>query len=90
MKETLCFNVDFTNCPQIHDKDGWELAVAILNRLDQPPEGGRKILDLLDTLELHDEVRVDKVLGVCDAFELTEQRRSIAEVCSPFFLLAIC
>ncbi|CAK3764789.1 Hypothetical predicted protein [Lecanosticta acicola] len=65
--------------PTIDGKEGWEFAVAVLNRLDQASDGQRQISELLDTIDLEDEARVDKVLSVCDAFFLTEQRRSIAE-----------
>lgn len=50
-----------------------------MNRLDQATDAQRQISDLLDGIELENEERVDKVLGVCDEFSLTEQRRGIAE-----------
>lgn len=65
---------------QVQDREGWELAVAVLNRLDQSQDAGNKIAELLDRLELVEETRVDKVLQVCDELGLAEQRRSLAEV----------
>ncbi|KAK4503610.1 hypothetical protein PRZ48_004525 [Zasmidium cellare] len=64
---------------QIGDREGWELAVAVLNRLDQSQDAGQKIRQLLERLELNEESRVDKVLQVCDELGQAEQRRGIAE-----------
>ncbi|KAF2169219.1 hypothetical protein M409DRAFT_52490 [Zasmidium cellare ATCC 36951] len=64
---------------QVGDREGWELAVAVLNRLEQSQDAGKKIGELLDRLELTEEARVDKVLQVCDELGQTEQRRGIAE-----------
>ncbi|KAK1016732.1 hypothetical protein LTR54_003411 [Friedmanniomyces endolithicus] len=61
------------------ERDGWELAVAVLGRLDDEIEGERNIGELLDQIELSDEARVDKILIACQELELVEQARGIAE-----------
>lgn len=83
-KETVRYPSPLINCMtltavQISDKDGWEMAVAVLNRLDQTATANTKIGDLLDRLPLTNDTTVDKVLDVCDRLEQHEQRRSIAE-----------
>ncbi|EME82745.1 uncharacterized protein MYCFIDRAFT_215074 [Pseudocercospora fijiensis CIRAD86] len=65
--------------PSIGDKEGWELAVNILSRLDQQREASTRIADLLEKLELSTEETVDKVLNVCDQLGQSDQRKAIAE-----------
>ncbi|KAF7189020.1 hypothetical protein HII31_09643 [Pseudocercospora fuligena] len=65
--------------PSIGDKEGWELAINILSRLDQHREASTRIADLLEKLELSTEETVDKVLNVCDQLGQSEQRKAIAE-----------
>lgn len=66
---------------QVQNREGWELAVAVLNRLDQSQDAGQKIGELLERLDLVEETRVDKVLQICDRLGQVEQRRRIANVC---------
>ncbi|KAK1076732.1 hypothetical protein LTR33_008692 [Friedmanniomyces endolithicus] len=61
------------------EREGWELAVAVLGRMDDEMEGERKIGELLDQIELSDEARVDRILLACQELELVEQARGIAE-----------
>ncbi|KAK0249765.1 hypothetical protein LTS09_015064 [Friedmanniomyces endolithicus] len=61
------------------EREGWELAVAVLGRMDDELEGERKIGELLDQIELSDEARVDRILMACQELELVEQARGIAE-----------
>ncbi|KAK5132175.1 hypothetical protein LTR08_000332 [Meristemomyces frigidus] len=61
------------------EREGWELAVAVLGRLDDETVGEAKIGGLLGLIELSDENRVDKVLDACRELELEEQARGIAE-----------
>ncbi|TKA78092.1 hypothetical protein B0A55_03284, partial [Friedmanniomyces simplex] len=61
------------------EREGWELAVAVLGRMDDEMEGERKIGELLDRIELSDEARVDRILLACQELELVEQARGIAE-----------
>lgn len=62
------------------NREGWELAVAVLNRRDDEDGSRTKIEEILDRIELSNEERVDKVLAVCGSLDLTEQGRGIAEV----------
>lgn len=62
-------------------KEGWELAVAVLGRLDNASAAQRKIVGLLENIDLKDDVRVDKVLSLCSDLGLAEQARAISEVC---------
>lgn len=61
-------------------KEGWELAVSVLGRLDDGVAAQRKIGDMLEAIELKDDVRVDKVLALCSDLGLSEQARAISEV----------
>ena len=62
-------------------KEGWELAVSILGRLDNATSAQTRIEGLLQDIELSDDVRVDKVLTLCSDLGLVEQARAISEVC---------
>lgn len=62
-------------------KEGWELAVSVLGRLDNASAAQGRIGALLGDIELKDEMRVDKVLTLCNDLGLTEQSRAISEVC---------
>lgn len=64
---------------QIGQHEGWELAVAVLNRLDETSAASPKIASLLDRISLVDSDRVDKVLSVCEDLEQVDQLRDIAE-----------
>ena len=61
-------------------KEGWELAVAILGRLDDSATAQRCVSELLDDIELTDDIRAAKVLGICGDLGLAEQARAISEV----------
>lgn len=61
-------------------REGWELAVAVLGRLDDEVAAQRKIADLLERIQLHDEASVDKVLTMCSELGLADQARAISEV----------
>lgn len=62
------------------EKEGWELAVSVLGRLDDNSIAQSKIAGLLDAMEFSEEARVDKVLRTCSETGLIEQARVIAEV----------
>jgi hypothetical protein len=64
-------------------KEGWELAVSVLGRLDNANSAQSRIERLLVDIELNDDVRVDKVLTLCSDLGLVEQARAISEVCVP-------
>lgn len=61
-------------------REGWELAVSVLGRLDDQNAAQRKISDQLGRIEIDDETSVDKVLTLCSELGLTAQARAISEV----------
>ena len=65
------------------EKEGWELAVSVLGRLDDQNAAQQKIADVLDAIEFQDDGRVDKVLELCSNLGLETQARGIAEVRLP-------
>lgn len=66
-------------------KEGWEMAVSVLGRLDNANSAQSRIERLLEDIQLDDDVRVDKVLTLCSDLGLIEQARGISEVReSPF------
>ncbi|KAH9823766.1 Nup85 Nucleoporin [Teratosphaeria destructans] len=60
-------------------REGWDLAIAVLGRLDDSAVSSEQIRELLDRIELTDETRVDNILAACSAQGLSEQARAIAE-----------
>ncbi|KAK3672724.1 hypothetical protein LTR78_007310 [Recurvomyces mirabilis] len=61
------------------EREGWELAVMVLGRMDDEISSQQKITELLEEIELSDEARVDKILSACQGLDLVEQARAIAE-----------
>lgn len=66
------------------EREGWELAVEILGRLDDDVLSSMKICQLLDDLPLDSGGRVDNLLNICSELGLDSQTRKIAEVCHFF------
>ena len=62
------------------EREGWELSVEILGRLDDEILSGKKICELLDQLPLDSGERVDNLLSICVELGLDSQTRKIAEV----------
>lgn len=71
---------------QHHDieREGWELSVEILGRLDDDVLSSKIICQLLDELPLDSGDRVDNLLNICSELGLDSQTRKIAEVCQSF------
>lgn len=63
------------------ERDGWEVACAVLGRLDNADDGQTKVAELLDRVRLDTEQSVDKVLALCNGLEMGDQGRRLAEVC---------
>ncbi|KAK5113988.1 hypothetical protein LTR62_003111 [Meristemomyces frigidus] len=61
------------------EREGWELAVPVLGRLDDEVAGQQKLTEILEQLDLSNETRVDKILSACQSLELEDQSRTIAE-----------
>lgn len=62
------------------EREGWELAIAVLGRMDDVAASQNKIARLLDEIELTDEARVNRLLTACGEQGLLEQVRGLAEV----------
>ncbi|KAL9062776.1 MAG: hypothetical protein Q9157_008640, partial [Trypethelium eluteriae] len=60
-------------------REGWELAVQILSRVDSRQTANTKIGDLLDSLSLDTSDRVDKILNLCTRLSLDEPARKVAQ-----------
>lgn len=67
------------------EKEGWELGVSVLSRLDDPQTSQERIKTIIDQIHIGDEARVEKVLKQCQLMGFSELGRSIAEVRSPNF-----
>ncbi|KAM0720422.1 hypothetical protein Q7P37_004558 [Cladosporium fusiforme] len=77
--DSLAEKNSFQSPSEAGTREGWELAVAVLGRLDDAAAAQRRIGGLLEGIDLKDDVRVDKVLGLCSNLGLTEQARTISE-----------
>ncbi|KAL9086927.1 MAG: hypothetical protein Q9165_006933 [Trypethelium subeluteriae] len=60
-------------------REGWELAVQILSRVDSRQTANTKIGDLLDSLSLDTSDRVDKILNLCTRLSLDAPARKVAQ-----------
>nr|OQO22895.1 hypothetical protein B0A51_09140 [Rachicladosporium sp. CCFEE 5018] len=60
-------------------KEGWELAVAVLGRLDDTATAQRRIGQLLGEIDIADDERAEKVLSLCSDLGLADESRVIAE-----------
>ncbi|KAI9845114.1 MAG: hypothetical protein M1838_001903 [Thelocarpon superellum] len=60
-------------------REGWELGVQILGRVDEVDKVNERLQQLLDRLPLDSSERVDKLLRVCVDVDLSAQARKIAE-----------
>lgn len=60
--------------------EGWELSIQILSRLNDSARANRKRSELLQNLRLDSDRTMDKVLKICQIFELNEDACRLAEV----------
>ena len=60
-------------------KEGWELAIAIANRLDDQDLAKETISRLLDELHLTSQDRLDKLVMLCTDLGLEEEARNVSE-----------
>lgn len=65
------------------EKEGWELGIQVLGRLDDKDMASQKVSEFLDRLPLNSGRRVDKLMGLCREIGLSEQAIRLAEV-KPF------
>ncbi|KAK5170925.1 uncharacterized protein LTR77_004069 [Saxophila tyrrhenica] len=61
------------------DREGWELAISVLGRLDETEAAEDRIRVILEALDIPDEPRVEKVLAVCGGMGFEALGRGIAE-----------
>jgi hypothetical protein len=62
-------------------KEGWELAVQVLSRLDDSITASQRIESIINDLPLDSASQVDKITQLCYAMNLNSQAISIASVC---------
>lgn len=62
-------------------KEGWELAVQVLSRLDDSITASQRIESIINGLPLDSTEQVDKISQLCRSMNLTSQAVSIALVC---------
>ena len=63
-------------------REGWELAIEILDRLDDRSLASRKLGGFLERLPLNSDYRTDKLIEICRAFGLQREACGTAEVSS--------
>ncbi|KAK4892060.1 hypothetical protein LTR27_009410 [Elasticomyces elasticus] len=62
------------------EREGWELAVAVLGRMDDQSEGERRVGELLGGIEVNGSSgRVDRILEACGGMGLEGRGRGVAE-----------
>jgi hypothetical protein len=64
-------------------KEGWELAIQVLGRLDDSIMASGRIEQILNELPLESSVRVDKITRLCHELGLSQHALTIAQVCFP-------
>ena len=62
------------------EREGWELGVSVLSRLDDAQASQERIREILGQIQIEDESRVEKVLSACQSMGFGELGRGIAEV----------
>ncbi|KAI9805789.1 MAG: hypothetical protein M1825_000403 [Sarcosagium campestre] len=70
-----------THAPETTDavREGWEIGVQVLGRIDDVELANTKLTRLIDDLQLESSSRVDKLLNICSGIGLVEQSRKSAE-----------
>jgi len=64
-------------------KEGWELAIQVLGRLDDSITASGRIQQILNELPLESSIRVDKITRLCHELGLAQHALTIAQVCCP-------
>ncbi len=63
-----------------NSREGWELAIQVLARIEDRSLADKKVVELLNQLRLVSDLRVDKILDICLDFGMDREARNIAEV----------
>ncbi len=61
-------------------KEGWELSLAVLIRLDDTIKANSIVGDLLNRIPLRTDQRVDRILDICQELGMEREAEGIAEV----------
>lgn len=78
--EALFERENFHQARRKESKEGWELAIGVLSRLDDAGKAKyRKVCELLRRIPLGSDARVDKILDICREFRMEREAQSIAE-----------
>ena len=62
-------------------REGWEIAIQMLGRLDDSITANERIEKIINDLPLESAVRVDKITQLCHNMGLAHYALTIAEVC---------
>lgn len=78
--EALFDKDDLQDPEERNSKEGWELSLAVLIRLDDAIRATNIVGDLLDRIPLRSDQRVDKIIDICQEFGMQKEAEGIAEV----------
>ncbi|KAG0153004.1 hypothetical protein PDIDSM_1963 [Penicillium digitatum] len=60
-------------------REGWELAIEVLSRLDDASQMKKAVSEIVDKLPLESPDQLDKLVVLCSELELEEQGRRVSE-----------
>ena len=80
--EALFAKDSITDSRSAVSREGWEMSVELLSRMEDTSSADKHVGEMLSSLELHSDLRADKLINVCRGFGLEEDACTIAEVCS--------
>jgi hypothetical protein len=72
-----------------NSREGWELAIQVLGRLDDGMAASERIERIINNLQLDSATRVDKITQLCHDMGLASQALSVALVCIMSLLTVI-
>lgn len=78
--EALFDKDDLQDPEEQNFKEGWELSLAVLIRLDDTIKATNIVGDLLSRISLRSDQRVDKIIDICQEFGIQKEAEGIAEV----------
>ena len=76
----LSRKVEIQRSPGKAAYEGWELSITLLSRLDDDSVAQKRVGELLDRLDLNSDSRINKILEICQDFNMVKEARSITEV----------
>ena len=78
--EALFERDDLRDFEEQNFKEGWELSLAVLIRLDDTIRATNIVGDLLGRIPLRSDQRVDKIIDICQELGMQREAEGIAEV----------